>query len=95
MKHGGRWGAACREDLDLGKDITIDSAEKPQECFDELSMNGNHFKDFDYSSVRPEALKDERRVFQQNISLGNKYSSPAPSKLTKIISRRKFSVAET
>ncbi len=35
----------------------IDSAEKPEECFDRLSMNGKISNDFDHSSVRPEALE--------------------------------------
>jgi len=34
-----------------------DSAEKPQECFDRLSMNGKISNDFDCSSVRPEVLE--------------------------------------
>jgi len=40
-----------------GSGITIDSAEKPLECFDSLSMNGKISNDFDGSSVRPEALE--------------------------------------
>jgi hypothetical protein len=35
----------------------IDPAEKPQECFDMLSMNGKISNDLNRSSVRPEALE--------------------------------------
>jgi len=37
--------------------MAIDSAEKPQECFDRLNMNGKISNDFDCSSVRPEVLE--------------------------------------
>jgi len=37
--------------------LTLDSAEKPYECFDGLSMNGKISNDFDRSPVRPEALE--------------------------------------
>ena len=51
----------CRECLGTGKDqnpiqpganLEPDSAEKPQECFDKLSMSGIIANDFDGSSVR-------------------------------------------
>jgi len=48
-----------------------DSAEKPYECFDGLSMNG---KSPTISEAPPFVLrfsKDERRVFQQNHNLIN------------------------
>jgi hypothetical protein len=34
-----------------------DSAEKPQECFDRLSMNRKISNDFNPHSVRPEVLE--------------------------------------
>jgi len=37
--------------------LLSDSAEKPQECFDTLSMNGKISNDLNRSSVRPEALE--------------------------------------
>jgi hypothetical protein len=40
-----------------GSDVILDSAEKPQECFDRLTMNGKILDDFEPSSVRPEALE--------------------------------------
>jgi hypothetical protein len=41
----------------LGSAVIFDSAEKPQECFDRLSMNGKILNNFEPSSVRPEALE--------------------------------------
>ena len=40
-----------------GQVLFHDSAEKPEECFDRLSMNGTISNDFNRSSVRPEALE--------------------------------------
>jgi hypothetical protein len=40
--------------IDSGLGLDIDSTEKPQECFDTLSMNGKIYNDLNASSVRPE-----------------------------------------
>jgi hypothetical protein len=44
-------------DRKWGQVLFHDSAEKPEECFDRLSMNGTISNDFNRSSVRPEALE--------------------------------------
>ena len=51
------WGLGLGLGLGLGTGIDIDSAEKPYECFDRLSMNGKISNDFNGSFVRSEALE--------------------------------------
>jgi hypothetical protein len=41
----------------MGAKMSIDSAEKPQDCFDELSPNGKILNDYKRSSVPREVLE--------------------------------------